>query len=110
GAVNTDLIVTAHTELGLTSSNSAAIYCNEYSTAGTNAGDWYLPAAGEVYDYIYSNYDTLKPMTSFQYYIWSSTEAGKMFARCIDPENGIIDYELFQKSAGLSTICFLNIS
>ena len=57
GKANTLAIVSAHS--GETASENAAIYCNSYSTAGTSAGDWYLPALGELYDYVYRNYTTL---------------------------------------------------
>ena len=59
GKNNTAIIVEFHKTVGLTSANSAAIYCNSLSTTGTNAGDWYLPALGELYNYIYGNYETL---------------------------------------------------
>ena len=39
-------------------STPAADYCYNYSTTGTNKGDWYLPAAGEL-QLIYNNKSTL---------------------------------------------------
>ena len=36
----------------------AAEYVNSYTTTGTNAGEWYLPASGELYT-AYSNKDFL---------------------------------------------------
>ena len=56
----------------------AAKYCNDYITAGTNAGDWYLPSAGELHSYVHGNYSVINPtittlgwsLTTF----WSSTE------------------------------------
>jgi len=59
GKNNTALIVATHTELGLTSENSAAIYCNEYSISETSVGEWYFPALGELYDYVYGNFTVL---------------------------------------------------
>ena len=78
GKANTLAIVAAHpTE---TTSNNAAINCNSYSTAGTNAGDWYLPAAGELYSYVsrdnYSKINTAMRKlgwTFSQSYFWSSS-------------------------------------
>ena len=78
GKTNTAKIVSAYTSD--TTSNNAAKYCNSYSTAGTSAGQWYLPAAGELYGYIYASYTTLeatfgalgKSLPSGHY--WSSSE------------------------------------
>ena len=47
GKANTLAIVSAYPSD--TTSNNAAKYCNSYSTAGTSAGQWYLPAVGEIY-------------------------------------------------------------
>ena len=51
GKNNTDLIVKT---LG-DSSNYAAGYCYNYTTKGTTKGQWYLPAAGELYASISAN-------------------------------------------------------
>ena len=78
GKANTLAIVSAYPSD--TTSNNAAIYCNSYSTAGTSAGQWYLPAAGEIYGYIYASYVTLEATfgalgKSFtDNYLWSSSE------------------------------------
>lgn len=56
-------------------------YVNSYTTAGTKAGDWYLPAMGELND-IYTNRATLNRSLSLvggtqlptDYYHWSSSE------------------------------------
>ena len=78
GKANTLAIVAAY--LGDTTSNNAAIYCNSYSTAGTNVGDWYLPAAGEVYNYIVPNSQAIWNTTGYldweftSNYFWSSSE------------------------------------
>ena len=63
GKSNTAVIVAAYPSE--TASNNAAIYCNTYTTAGTSAGDWYLPAAGELYSYVCGNYSAINTaMTS----------------------------------------------
>ena len=51
GKANTLAIIATFTSD--TVDNNAAINCNSYSTEGTNAGDWYLPAAGELSSYVY---------------------------------------------------------
>ena len=65
----------------------AAKYAYEYSTAGTKAGDWYLPAAGETYD-IYVNRSKLenqlralgKNMNLSYLSLWSSSEHSDRYA------------------------------
>ena len=65
--------------------NNAAIYCNSYSTAGTNAGDWYLPARGELVDYI-QNRTSVKNawskvgVTIERNILWASSEASEYYA------------------------------
>jgi len=81
GESYTSIIVSVHRELGLNSSGSVAIYCNSYTggISGTS-GKWYLPAAGELYTYLYGNYSTINPVATtlnwsyFNGWYWSSTE------------------------------------
>ncbi len=78
GKANTLAIVETFTSD--TVDNNAAINCNSYSTDGTNAGDWYLPAIGELYSYVYGNYSKINAtMTKLSWtfgsrYFWSSSE------------------------------------
>ena len=59
----------------------AARYAYEYKTTGTNAGEWYLPALGELYT-VYSNKDYMNYALSLlgkkdiqtDDYHWSSSE------------------------------------
>ena len=80
GKANTLAIVSTYTSD--TTSNNAAIYCNKYTTAGTSAGQWYLPALGEVSDYIDMQYTTIKSgwdkvgTTISDSWFWSSSEYG----------------------------------
>ena len=57
GKANTLAIVSTYPNN--TISDNVAIFCNSYSTTGTSAGDWYLPAMGELYDHIFLNYATI---------------------------------------------------
>ena len=65
----------------------AAKYAYEYKTTGTNAGDWYLPAFGELYT-VYSNKDYMNYALSLvgkkdiptDYYHWSSSEYSEYIA------------------------------
>ena len=60
GKSNTLAIVSAHSSNGENATSSATVYCNYYSTMGTSAGDWYLLAVGELYSYLYGNYNKLE--------------------------------------------------
>ena len=61
-------------------SNIAAKYCNDYTTAGTSAGDWYLPAIGELSGSLSSNNDAITSTLSKlgwgwqDGWLWSSSE------------------------------------
>lgn len=63
-----------------------AVFCNSYKTAGTSAGDWYLPATGELQS-VSVNYQLVndglkklsKPPFSNEYYISSSAPQTKDF-------------------------------
>ena len=73
-------------------------YVNSYKTEGTNAGDWYLPALGEL-NAIYGNKDLLNitlgkiggtklgPM-----YYWSSSEYSELYAWNLSLTDGSVDY------------------
>ena len=60
-------------------------YVNSYKTEGTTAGDWYLPALGELYA-IYVNMDVLNvalekiAATRLRSYYWSSSEYSHSYA------------------------------
>lgn len=62
---------------------NAAVYCYNFSPLGleNTKNNWYLPAAGELYDYVYSNWYALNNTyvsklhwPTFSHYFWSSTE------------------------------------
>ena len=109
GKANTAKIVAAHTSE--TTSSSAAKYCNSYSTAGTSAGQWYLPAAGEIYGYIYASYVTLEATfgalgLSFPYaYLWSSSEESDYFAWGVFASYDDMSY--YGKDGTFSVSCLL---
>jgi len=82
GKNNSATIVALHTSIGETTSTSAALYCNSYAGVIGTSGKWYLPAAGELYTYIYENYSILNLTLStldwslIGNYFWSSSEYG----------------------------------
>jgi len=114
GKSNTATIVATHTNHGETISTSAAIYCNEYSTDGTNAGDWYLPAAGELYSYIYGNYNAINTTMSTlgwiweELWLWSSSERSNNIAWYVHSSGGGMN-DSFSKNKAYSVACFLEI-
>ena len=95
-----------------TTSNNAAVLCNSYSTDGTNTGDWYLPAAGELYDYIYGNYSTINSTVSKLSwtfggrYFWSSSECSSGYAWNVYSSSGSMGYDVKYRS-NLSVSCLL---
>ena len=92
----------------------AAKYCNDYTTAGTSAGDWYLPAAGELYSYVYGNYSAINTaMTSIGWtwgsdYLWSSSEYGTSNAWDVGTSNGLMNG--FNKNRTNYVSCLLAIN
>ena len=117
GKDNTALLVAFQTAEGLTSSNSAAIYCNELAQTGMEStkGQWYLPAAGELYSYVYGNYNTLLNIykthlgySSFSYWFWSSSEYDSNHAWGVYSYFDGMSYD--DKSNFNSVSCFLAIN
>ena len=69
-------------------------YVNSYKTDGTKAGDWYLPAMGEL-NAIYQNKDALNTALGkiggtklLNSYHWSSSEGSNEYAWVLDFEYG----------------------
>ena len=78
----------------------AAKYAYNYKTTGTNAGEWYLPALGEL-NTVYSNKDFLNYALSLvgkkdipTDYHWSSSEYSGGLAWILYFYNGNVDYYL----------------
>ncbi len=114
GKANTLAIVATYTSD--TVSNNAAIYCNEYAPTAmeSSKGQWYLPAAGELYDYVYGNYNTLLNIykthlgySSFSYTFWSSSEASSYAAWYVNSNTDNV--YTYAKDTYLSVSCFLEI-
>ncbi len=61
--------------------NNAAWYCHKLEIEGfeDKKGEWYLPAAGEIYNYFYTNYSLINSaflelgLSSFDKWYWSSS-------------------------------------
>ena len=123
GKANTSIIVAEHgsSNFGLTSADSAAIYCNTYS-GGMNdtVGKWYLPSVGELYNYLYGNYNSIYPVVINTLawrlyfdssYFWSSTEVDYYNAWTVYPYSGGLRSEpkVNDNIVGRSVTCFLTI-
>ena len=117
GKANTLAIVETFTSD--TVDNNAAINCNSYLTDGTNAGDWYLPAAGELYSYVYgggTNYNKINTtMTTLGWTFgsrrfWSSSECTSENAWNVSSDNGNMGNGNKHYSYGPSVSCFLAIN
>ncbi len=109
GKANTLAIVETFTSD--TVNNNAAIYCNSYTTDSTNAGDWYLPAAGELNSYVSGNYyqgleaTATKLGWDIDLNLWSSSERSGSHAWRVYSVNGSMNYN--GKPLNYSVSCFL---
>ena len=92
GKANTAAIKTYNSSL---SNYPAAKYAYNYTTTGTNAGEWYLPALGELYT-VYSNKDYMNYALSLvgknltDDYHWSSSEHSIYNAWILTFDNGVV--------------------
>ncbi len=90
----------------------AGVFCYTYTTEGTNSGDWYLPAVGELYNYVYSNYsDKLQSTASklgwdIEAYLWASTEVSSSNVWIVSSSEGKI---VSVYKANNAAICFLEL-
>lgn len=98
----------------------AACCCWRFHTMGTNQGDWYLPACGEL-GYIIPRYDMINDtITTLQThfgktfcslakgsvsYYWSSSEHSSIYVRSVGFGNGVVNYGT--KSSGNNVRPFL---
>ena len=113
GKDNTSKIV-AHFGENVDTTKHAGVFCYKYSTEGTNTGDWYLPAVGELYDYVYGNYELLEIATNKLgwtfggYYYWSSSENDSNKAwEVVSYSGNLVSYA---KKDITSLICFGKIN
>ena len=96
GKANTAAIKAYNSSL---SDYPAAKYAYNYKTTGTNAGEWYLPALGEL-NTVYSNKDYMNYALSLvgkkdiptDRYHWSSSEYSYGIAWSLRFSDGYVDY------------------
>ena len=107
GKSNTSIIVSA---LGDTSSYAAG-YCYNFTTSGTSKGYWYLPAQGELYASIVTNYSAVNSGlsaaggTSVSRYHWSSSEYSYATAWYVGAYGGVSTY--FKADSSFYVRCVL---
>ena len=84
---------------GSSVTNYAPGYCYNFTTTGTSKGQWYLPAAGELYASVWTNKSTVSAGLSavggrsFQNgWHWSSSERGTNHAWLVAAYNGDVDW------------------
>ena len=93
----------------------AACCCRRFHTTGTNAGDWYLPACGEL-GYIIPKLAVINRIVSAintaygsgtafalytDYNYWSSSEYSAPYARYVYTLNGLVTYNLKNYSSSV---------
>ena len=97
-------------------SNYAGVYCYNYAPIGmeSSKGQWYMPATGELFSYVYSNYGDISSTYSkhlgyetFDYYLWSSTEGHATCVWAVNFQNGNVTTP--DKNHQHSLMCFLKI-
>ena len=97
-------------------SNHAALYCYTLSPTGAEStkGKWYLPAAGELYTYVYGNYNKLSSSfsnllsKSINYNYWSSTEWSARYAWFVSAQGNMSGFYT-KYASNHNTRCFLEI-
>ena len=98
---------------GADKTNLAAVFCYNYAPAGleNSKGQWYLPALGEIYNYLYLNYKTIidKYPANASSLFWSSSEFGNRLAWRVNKHNGEIATNLKTENTS-DTTCFLKIN
>ena len=84
---------------GSSVTNYAPGYCYNFTTTGTSKGQWYLPAAGELYASVWTNKSAVNSGLSaaggrsFQNgWHWSSSEYSSYSAWEVYAHNGNVDY------------------
>ena len=107
----TDIV--AHYGANADTSANATLYCYNFSPSGMTGskGQWYLPSFGEIYAYIYQNYNQIeatfanKLSSTIGHYFWSSTEVSWGYAWAVQGSTGANYHG--DKTIGHSVNCFL---
>ncbi len=113
GQTNTQAIVN-HYGVETDSSTHAGIHCYNYAPTGseTSLHQWYLPSAGELYQYIHKNVKSIRHTWNRFYgvpngWFWSSSEFNQYHLWYVIINNGEIGKGY--RTSSLSVACFLKI-
>ncbi len=114
GSSNTAAIVEYY---GSSATDNAAVVCYNYAPEGMEASKtkWYMPATGELYEYVHTNYPILASTyidllgwSKFDSSFWSSTEKSSSYAwEVYSAGDSLYDYD---KTYSQSLGCFLAIN
>ena len=93
----------------------AGVFCYKYSTEGTDVGNWYLPAIGELYNYVYTNYNKIQSTwvnrlawnANLNSKFWSSSEQSTSLVWYINIDSGNLGYH--SKNNTYIVSCFYKI-
>ena len=114
GKSNTAAIVGYY---GSSATDNAAVVCYNYAPEGMEDSKtkWYMPATGELYEYVHTNYPILASTyvdllgwSKFDSSFWSSTEKSSSYAwEVYSAGDSLYDYD---KTYSQSLGCFLEIN
>ena len=115
GKANT-LAIVDHYGTEVATSSNAGVYCYNYAPAGMEStkNQWYLPAAGEIYEYFYgggTNYSKINAtwtklgISLSSKYFWSSSEYNLNLAWYVSSSSGSVSDDY--KSDYYSVSCLL---
>ena len=118
GKANT-LAIVDHYGTEVDTSSNAGVYCYNYAPAGMEStkNQWYLPAAGEIYEYFYgggTNYSKINAtwtklgVSLSSTYFWSSSEYSDRYAWSVISSSGYVDDS--NKPGYRSVSCLLAIN
>ncbi|MBQ8436636.1 MAG: hypothetical protein IJX20_03190, partial [Alphaproteobacteria bacterium] len=96
--------------------NNAAWYCYNLEVQGfeDKKGEWYLPAAGEIYNYFYTNYALINTaflelgLSSFGKYYWSSSEYDTYPAWGVDSYGDYVGWDNKLNNRSVSCLLVIN--
>ncbi len=114
GKENTATIVAHYGETSNRTTN-AAVFCHTQTPVGleNSKGQWYLPAEGELFEYVYKNFALIKNTWNSlgislpDYYIWSSTEQGAWGAWIVKVDDGSVHERNLDNNC--SVTCMMSI-
>ena len=117
GKANTEIIVNTYGTNADINTN-ASVFCYNYAPSGMEStkNKWYLPATGELFDYVYKNHSTISSTLinklgwgSFSETYWTSNEYDTHYAWQINISTGST-FTKYKYEYSNPTTCFLTIN